>query len=195
MIRNTSILWPALSAALIGATLAGCGGSGGDNAATSGTNTVASAPGATDGRAADTSANTASPGTGSTSGGSGSAGTTVKGKASAASFAGAAAVWKQVAAAKASLDGIIKARQLARVHEAAFKARDIVRALPGKSGALAGDKQKTLAAQVKNVDQLASLLDEAGDAGKLKETQENQAALSEALDIIKSLYPTGALMP
>lgn len=200
MIRNTQAFWPALGAVLLGATLAGCGGNnGGDNTAATTTDTTTSAPSTT----TDTTTNTASTDTGSTSTGTastgsttpaaGSGGVSVSGKASTASFTGAAATWKQVTAANAALDKVIKSKKLSEVHEAAFKVRDIVKTLPAKSGALPADKQKTLASQVKNVAQLASLLDEAGDSGKLKETQENQAGMNDALDIIKGLYPAGAL--
>jgi len=192
MIRNTQAVWPALGAVLLAATLAGCGGNTADNAATTTTDTTTSTSTSAPSTATDT-ANTASPGTGGTSTGTGSTGTTVTGKASAASFAGVAAVWKQVTGANAALDKVIKAKKLKEVHEAAFKVRDLVKMLPAKSSGLPADKQKTLASQVKNVEQLAAKLDEAGDSGKLKETQENQAGMNDALDIIKGLYPAGAL--
>lgn len=196
MIHNTSrkALLPALSAVLLGLTLAGCGGNKDADNTTTTTDTSTSAPSTT----TDTATNTASTDTGSTSTGTastggGSMGTTVTGKASAASFTGAASVWSQVTAANAALDKVIKSKNLKTVHEAAFKVRDIVKTLPAKSQALSPDKQKSLASQVKNVEQLASKLDEAGDSNNLKETQENQAGMNDALDIIKGLYPAGAL--
>ncbi len=88
---------------------------------------------------------------------------------------------------------MIASKNLKTVHEAAFKVRDIVRLLPGQSSGLAPDKAKTLATQVKNVDQLASKLDEAGDSNNLKATQDNQAGLSDTLDTIHDLYPSGTL--
>lgn len=170
--RNASwIMKSSLSAAVLSLALAGCGGQ---------SSTPDNSTGTTSGTATDNSTapqtNTASTKT-----------------ASAASFKDAAATWQQVTAAKANLDNIIKAKKLAAVHEAAFKVRDIVKTLPGKSSALSPDKQKTLASQVKNVAQLADLLDQAGDSNNLKDTQENQAGMNDALDIIKGLYPAGAL--
>ncbi len=199
MIRNTPFVWPALTTALLGLTLAGCGGSApADNTATT-TDTTTTAPSTTTDTAANTastdasgtSTNTAS--TGSTTPAAGSGGVSVTGKASAASFTGAAAVWNQVTVANAALDKVIKSKQLNKVHEAAFKVRDIVKTLPSKSQALSQDKQKSLASQIKNIEQLASKLDTAGDSNNLKDTQENQAGLNDALDIIKGLYPAGTL--
>ncbi len=200
MIHNTSrkALLPALSAALLGITLAGCGGNAPADNTTTTTDTSTTAPGTT----TATATNTASTDTGSPSNGTGSTGNTtpaagsggvsVTGKAG-ASFAGASAVWSQVMAANAALDKVIKSKNLKTVHEAAFKVRDIVKTLPAKSQALSPDKQKSLASQVKNIEQLAGKLDEAGDSNNLKETQEDQAGLNDALDIIKGLYPAGAL--
>jgi len=180
MIRKTThkVLWPALGAALLGVTLAGCGSNATDNTAATTPDTTTTAPDTTT-TVPDASTQNAPPATGET--------------ASAASFTDAAATWDKVTAANAALDKIIKAGKLSEVHEAAFKVRDIVKTLPAQSQALSADKQKTLASQVQNVEQIAGMLDESGDSGKLKETQENQAAMNDALDIIKGLYPAGAL--
>ncbi|PQV63597.1 hypothetical protein B1R32_11063 [Abditibacterium utsteinense] len=112
-------------------------------------------------------------------------------RAGADSFTSAATAWTKIAASKANLDQIIEAKQLKKVHEAAFQVRDLVRTLPALSSDLSPDKTQTLATQIKNVDQLASQLDEAGDVGNLKETRENQAGLSDVLDTIQDLYPRG----
>jgi len=40
---------------------------------------------------------------------------------------------------------------------------------------------------------LARKLDESGDSNNLQDTQENQAGLNDALDIIKGLYPAGTM--
>ncbi len=108
-----------------------------------------------------------------------------------ADFTGAAATWKQIQSAKADLDKIIAAKELSKVHEAAFKVRDLVKTLPAQSSGLAADKMATLNIQVKNVEQLAGKLDEAGDANNLSATQENQAGLNDTLDTVKELYPSG----
>jgi len=185
MIQHTlhKALWKGLGASLLGVALAGCGSNG-----------------ASDNTSADTSGS-ASTSTGSSSTAttnSGSTGTTqpVSGTgtsvgASAASFSAATATWTKITAAKAGLEKVIASKNLKTVHEAAFKVRDLVRTLPAQSSGLAPDKAKTLATQVKNVDQLASKLDAAGDSGNLKATQDNQAGLSDALDTIHDLYPSG----
>ena len=186
MIHNTShkVLWPSLGALLLGVTLAGCGGNAADNTTTT-SDTSTTTP--------STTTDTAPSDTGNTAAAPGSGGVTVTGKASAASFTSASATWSKVTVANAALDKVIKSKNLKTVHEAAFKVRDIVKMLPAQSQSLSADKQKTLASQVKNVEQLASKLDEAGDSKNQKATEENQAGLNDALDIIKGLYPAGAL--
>lgn len=184
MIRNAKHIWPVVGTALFGLTLAGCGGNNADNTATTTpdtTTTTTTTP--------DTSTNTGT----SPSTTNASTGTTSTGTASAASFKGAAATWSKITTANAALDKVIKSNKLSQVHEAAFALRDIVKTLPAQSQALSPDKQKTLATQVKNVEQLAGKLDEAGDSNNLAATKDNQAGMNDALDIIKGLYPAGAL--
>lgn len=178
MIHNAKIklVLGGLSTLVLGAALAGCGGNNADTSTTPDTTP-------------DTTTTTTTPPTTTAP----KTGTTTVAPTGAASFKDAAATWKQVTAAKAALDGVIKAGKLKAVHEAAFKVRDIVKTLPAKSQALSADKQKTLAAQVKNVEQIAGMLDESGDSNNMKATQENQASMSDALDIIQGLYPAGAL--
>lgn len=173
--KNSKVVLGSLSAVVLGAALAGCGG---NNAADDTSIPPPIVPPST----------TSAPPTGAPK-----MGTTTAAPAGAASFKDAAATWKQIEAANLALDKVIKSKNLKTVHEAAFKVRDIVQTLPAKSGALSVDKQTTLAAQVKNVEQLAAKLDKTGDSNNLKDTQENQAGLNDALDIIKGLYPSGAL--
>ncbi len=111
--------------------------------------------------------------------------------ASNADFTSAKATWTKIEAAKADLDKVIASKNLKTVHEAAFKVRDIVKTLPAESSGLPADKMATLNTQVKNVEQLAGKLDEAGDSNNLSATQDNQAGLSDTLDTIKGLYPSG----
>ena len=173
MIQNTKIKFVlgGLSTLALGAFLSGCGGNTADTS---------------------TSPDTA-PATTTTAPPTATVPTTTVAPAGAASFKEAAATWKQVTAADAALDKVIKSKNLKTVHEAAFKVRDIVKTLPAKSKSLSADQQKTLASQVKNVEQIAGMLDESGDSNNLKATQENQASMNDALDIIKGLYPASAL--
>lgn len=175
MIRNTHLhlaLLKGIGATLLSLALAGCGSK----------DTSEPAPAASTG-SATTTTNSASTDTTQPA--------AVTGGAGKASFAGATGVWTKITAAKADLDKVVASKNLKTVHEAAFKVRDLVRTLPAQSSGLAPDKAKTLATQVKNVDQLASKLDAAGDSNNLKATQDNQAGLGDTLDTIKDLYPSG----
>lgn len=189
MIRNTShkVLWSGLSATLLSITLAGCSGNNAstDNAATTSPTTGNTTPSASTSGSA--TSNSTMPNSTSSTSSTRPTGAT----ASAASFTAAAATWKQIAAAKIALNNVVKSKQLSTVHEAAFKVRDLVKKLPAQSSGLPLDKQKTLATQVKNVEQLAGLLDKAGDSNNLQDTQDNLAGLSDALDTIRGLYPAG----
>lgn len=164
-----------LSAALLSVALVGCG-----NNATEPTTATApdTAPAMTNSASTDAMANNAAaPDT----------------MASSADFTAASATWTKIQAAKADLDKTIAAKELKKVHEAAFKVRDIVKTLPAQSSGLPADKMATLNTQVKNVEQLAGKLDEAGDSNNIAATQDNQAGLNDTLDTIKELYPTGTL--
>ncbi len=184
MIRNThtsqSALLKGIGATLLGLTLVGCGSN------TASDNTSAASTGSS-----TSSTSSTSPASNTTSTGAPQPTIGTSGGAGAASFKAAAATWTKISAAKADLDKIIASKKLTSVHEAAFKVRDIVRTLPAQSSGLAPDKAKTLATQIKNVDQLASRLDKEGDSNNLKGTQDNQAGLSDTLDTIHDLYPSG----
>lgn len=193
MICNTHLLHSALlkgiGATLLSVALAGCGSK--DAGDTAPATSTASSTTTTN----SSSTGTTQPASGTNTGtnGTGASGTGASGGTSAASFTGATATWTKITAAKADLDKVIASKNLKTVHEAAFKVRDLVRTLPAQSSGLAPDKAKTLATQVKNVDQLAGKLDEAGDSGNLKATQDNQAGLGDTLDTIHDLYPSGTL--
>ena len=179
MIRKTlnRLLWSGPILVVLSVAITGCGGG---NADTTTTETTTATPPNT--RTSTRPGNIAT-----------STGTTSTGTTSAASYKGAMAAWGKVMAANAALDKVIKSKNLKAVHEAAFKVRDIVKTLPAQSQALSPDKRKALASQVRNVEQIAAMLDESGDSNNFQATQENHAAMNDALDIIKGLYPSGAL--
>lgn len=181
MIRKTplQVLAPVLSAAVLSIALAGCGGNTADTTTATAPDTTTTTT-TTDNAMAD---NTMADNSTAMS----------SAPASADSFTAAAATWKEVESANAELDAVIKANKLAQVHEAAFKVRDLVKKLPADSQSLAADKQSTLTTQVKNVEQLAGKLDEAGDSKNMAATKDNQTGLNDTLDVIKGLYPAGAL--
>lgn len=168
MMGRTTWIWAGgLSAALLGAALAGCGrrDSTTDTAAGPGTPPATTAPA-----------------------------TIATGTATAAgSFEDVTKTWREIGQARADLEEHIRAKQLDQVHSAAFEIRDLVRTLPEKSAALPEDSRKSLEAQVKNVDQLARMLDEAGDSHNMPSTHTHQVAMNDALNAIQGLYPPGAL--
>lgn len=183
-IKTTSSLkWIGVGTSmLVGAVLSGCSG---NNVSTDNAVTTAPTTSAPDAATSNSAMSNSTSGTSST----GSTGAT----ASASSFKGAAATWMKITATNAALDKVIKSKNLSTVHEAAFALRDIVKTLPTQSQALAPDKQKSLASQVKNVEQVAKMLDESGDAKDQKATEENQSSMNDALSIIKGLYPAGSM--
>lgn len=113
--------------------------------------------------------------------------------ASTASFDDAANTWSRVEEARAELDTAVKARKLDQVHASASKIRDLVKTLPDESSMLPEDKRKTLDAHVKNVGELAAMMDKSDDPSDMKPAQEHQIAMNDALDMIKGVYPTGAM--
>ena len=161
---NRKVIVGGLLAASLAVAFAGCGG-GGDNA--------------NDATAANTSAtNTANANTSAPEG----------------SFREAAATWGRVEEARAELDRVVGENNLDEVHEAAFKVRDAVKELPGRSASLPADARQKLDAQVRQVERLAGMLDEAGDSNNAKAVHEHHQAMDEALEAIRGLYPAG-IMP
>lgn len=166
MVRNTN--WKgigALSVVLIGAVVAGCGNQN------SNPDNISGAP--------TSAVNTTGAGTSST--------------ASARSFDDAANTWSRVEEARAEMDTAIKSKNLDQVHEASSKIRDLVKTLPDESSMLPEDKRKTLDAHVKNVGELAAMMDKSQDINDMKSVQEHQTAMNDALDMMKGMYPAGAM--
>lgn len=164
-INRPALVAGGLGATLLGVTLAGCGG----KSETTTTNTTSLEPTAATPRAASNDE------TDSTGG-----------------FENAAQTWGQIEMARAALDKVVMGKNLKPVHETAFKLRDLVKALPAQSLALPDNKRKSLQAHVTEVTQLVEMLDKAADANNVKSTHEHHAALNEALDMIKGLYPAEA---
>lgn len=118
---------------------------------------------------------------------------TAKTNASEGSFREAAMTWGRVEEARAELDKVVEENKLDEVHEAAFKVRDAVKELPGQSMSLASDRREKLDSQVRQVERLAGMLDEAGDSNNAKSVHEHHKAMDEALDAIYGLYPAGVM--
>ncbi len=160
---NRKVIGGGLLVASLAAVFAGCGG-GGDNA----NGTTAANTGV---------ANTANANTG----------------APEVSFKEVAAAWGRVEEARAELDEVVGENKLDEVHEAAFKVRDAVKELPGRSASLSADARQRLDSQVKQVERLAGMLDEAGDSNNAKAVHEHHQAMDEALEAIRGLYPAGVM--
>lgn len=112
---------------------------------------------------------------------------------SADSFGDVAAVWGEVVAKKAELDGVIASKKLLDVHKAAFAVRDLIKLLPDMSHDLSDDAQADLAKGVGSVVSIAAELDKAGDSEKQEETEAANARFQIVLDAIEPIYPEGAL--
>jgi YHS domain-containing protein len=108
-------------------------------------------------------------------------------------FAKAGEAWSSILADRKALDETIQSGKLSEAHEIAFSIRDAVVTLPYKSAALAPDRQKALAAQVRIVAAIAENIDKYADAGNAPKTKAEYAKLVKALDAIEALYPANAL--
>ena len=102
-------------------------------------------------------------------------------------------IWAAVKAEQQKLHQTVAAKKLADVHLIAFAIRDYVAAMPQKAPVLPKDKQAALAKSVTLVARLASLLDEAGDAGDSAKTAGLVTRLDKELSKIEALYPAKML--
>jgi len=109
------------------------------------------------------------------------------------SFKEAAMTWSHVEEARAKLDAAVDDNNLAGAREPAAKMRDSLKALPGQSAALPSEKREQLASQVKNIERMAGMLDEAAGSNNADSVHEHHKAMDESLDTIKGLYPEGVM--
>lgn len=87
----------------------------------------------------------------------------------------------------AELDKTIAAKALDKVHVTAFAIRDLLLALPEKTGALPAEGKNALAASLGKIKQQAGLLDKYGDAGDLAQTTAVFAKFKEEVAKIKKI--------
>lgn len=87
----------------------------------------------------------------------------------------------------ADLDKTIAAKALDKVHVTAFTIRDLLLALPEKTGDLAAPGKAALAAGLGKIKQQAGLLDKYGDAGDLAQTTAVFAKFKEEIEKIKKI--------
>lgn len=97
-------------------------------------------------------------------------------------------IWKAVQAGRLQLDQLVTSGKLDGVHEVAFWVRDLVAALPQYSK-LSKESTVRLKDSSTRVAQIASALDEAGDAGDKAAVTAQLTRLDSVLLIVKGLYP------
>ncbi|MBZ0093664.1 MAG: hypothetical protein K8F27_15775 [Sulfuricellaceae bacterium] len=99
-----------------------------------------------------------------------------------------AAIWQAIDQQTAALSKAIQMGGLTEVHPRAFAIRDLVAALPARSGSLPSEKLAQVKENVKFVATLAQRLDATGDAKDKAGTEANFKKLQEVLAAIRADY-------
>lgn len=110
-----------------------------------------------------------------------------EGKAQTATPATAGEILAKVDVQLADLDKTITAKELDKVHVTAFAIRDLLLALPEKTGDLPAEGKTALTASLKKIKQQAGLLDKYGDAGDLAQTTAVFGKFKEEVEKIKRI--------
>lgn len=100
-----------------------------------------------------------------------------------------AAIWRSIDKETELLDALIQAGKFEEVHHRAFAIRDLVAALPARSGSLPPDKLAQVKSNVQFVATLAQRLDATGDANDKAGTASNFKKLQGVLSAIRANYP------
>ena len=100
-----------------------------------------------------------------------------------------AATWRSIDKETELLNALIQAGKFEEVHHRAFAIRDLVAALPARSGSLPPDKLAQVKANVQFVATLAQRLDATGDAKDKAGTESNFRKLQGVLSAIRADYP------
>lgn len=104
-------------------------------------------------------------------------------------------LWRRIKAREHELGTVITSKDLTKVHAVAFAIRDLVAALPDRSGQLSAAQRARLESSVKYVATLAQRLDATGDAKDQAATGVSFKQLESVLTAIEALYPSEALKP
>ena len=96
------------------------------------------------------------------------------------------AIWRSIDKETAILDTLIRTGKLEDLHHHAFAIRDLVAALPSRSGALPAEKIAQIKASSKFVATLAERLDAAGDAKDKAGAASNLLKLKGVLKTIRA---------
>ncbi len=99
------------------------------------------------------------------------------------------AIWQSIDKETTLLDTLIQNGKFEEVHHRAFAIRDLVAALPARSGSLPPDKLAQVKANVQFVATLAQRLDATGDAKDKAGTASNFKKLQGMLSAMRADYP------
>ena len=102
------------------------------------------------------------------------------------------AIWQSIDKKTEQLAAVIQAGKLDDVHRHAFAIRDLVAALPSRSGNMPTEKLTQIKANTKFVVTLAARLDTAGDAKDKIATEANFQKLKDVLKTIRANYSGSA---
>lgn len=102
-------------------------------------------------------------------------------------------IWHECMEHQARLESSIKSKTLSKVHEDAFRIRDLVAAMVEKSASLPAAKLEKVKTNAKFLATLAGRLDESGDAGDQAGTEAAYAKFSDVLKAIEAQYPPETL--
>ncbi len=103
-----------------------------------------------------------------------------------------AAIWQAIDQQVAALRKAIQTGGFDEVHHRAFAIRDLVAALPARSGSLPPEKLAQIKTNVQFVATLAQRLDATGDAKDKAGTESNFKKLQGILGVIRADYPKAA---
>ena len=98
------------------------------------------------------------------------------------------AIWRSIDKEAELLDILIQAGKFDEVHHRAFAIRDLVEALPARSGSLPADKLAQVKSNVQFIDTLAQRLDATGDARDKAGTESNFKKLQGVLSATRADY-------
>ena len=97
-------------------------------------------------------------------------------------------IWQEVKDQEGQLDKTISDKKLDKVHHFAFAIRDLVNALPDKSTTLQAEGLSKVKSYAKYIADIASRLDESGDANDQAGTEANFGKLQGLLKSIEAQY-------
>ncbi|MDA8255305.1 MAG: transporter [Betaproteobacteria bacterium] len=95
-------------------------------------------------------------------------------------------IWRSIDKETAILDTLIRTGKFGELHHHAFAIRDLVKALPSRSGTLPAEKMAQIKTSSKYVATLAERLDAAGDANDKAASESNLRKLKGLLNVIRA---------